>query len=84
MDKCPFCETRKALKQAEQLLENLPVINSKLYDDRIAELINDLGSANSLFMCYCPDEIPFTSPTPATSEDDTAAYHGQEWAVCRQ
>lgn len=75
MDKCPFCETRKALKQAEQLLENLPVINSKLYDDRIADLINDLGSANSLFMCYC-DELPFTDPIQPT--DDTAAYHGQE------
>lgn len=28
-----------------------------------------------------PKEIPFTDPTPATSEDDTAAYHGQERAV---
>mgnify|MGYP001213417460 CR=1 FL=1 len=26
-------------------------------------------------------ELPFTDPTPATSEDDTAAYHGQERAV---
>ena len=25
--------------------------------------------------------IPFTDSTPATSEDDTAAYHGQERAV---
>lgn len=47
--------------------------------------------------CWCkPDEIchadvwleiwnnsqlPFTDSTPATSEDDTAAYHGQERAV---
>jgi hypothetical protein len=27
------------------------------------------------------DELPFTDSTPATSEDDTAAYHGQERAV---
>jgi len=27
------------------------------------------------------DILPFTDPTPATSEDDTAAYHGQERAV---
>ena len=26
-------------------------------------------------------ETSFTDPTPATSEDDTAAYHGQERAV---
>ena len=78
MDKCPFCETRKALRQAEKLLDETPMINSKHYDDAIADLINSLGDAYSLFMCYCPDELPFTDPTPATSEDDTAAYHGQE------
>ena len=78
---CPFCETRKALKQAEQLLDNLPVINSKLYDDRIADLINDLSSANRLFMCYCPDEIPFTDTSAIEPDADSARFHGQKAAV---
>ena len=70
MDKCPFCETRKALRQSEQLLEKMQVINSKLYDDRIADLINDVGSGNSLVMCYCPDELPFTDTSPVTPAEE--------------
>jgi hypothetical protein len=56
MKMCDLCDTRKALKAAEKLLDATPLINSPLYDDAMADLINDISSAYSLFMCMCPDE----------------------------
>ena len=56
MEACPFCVTRKALQTAREALENTPEIGADLFDDTIAELINDLDCAHSLFECYCDDK----------------------------
>jgi hypothetical protein len=77
METCKFCETRKALKQAEKLLEETPTLNVDHYDNVISDLINSLGDAHSWFMCMCPDE---TDPAP-TERDDAARYYGQADAV---
>lgn len=52
---CPFCQTRATLKRIEVMLDTTPEINSKHYDDVIANLINDVSSANSTFQCYCEE-----------------------------
>lgn len=56
MDECLICKTRATLKQAEKIIDEAPVINSPLYDDAIADLMNNISNAISLFSCYCQEE----------------------------
>ena len=55
-EKCPFCKTRAILKRVGELLHLTAEIGSPLYDDVIANLINDTASANSTFQCYCEEQ----------------------------
>jgi hypothetical protein len=54
-EKCPFCQTRAILARVSELLDLTPEIGSPLYDDVIADLINDTSSASSTFQCYCEE-----------------------------
>jgi hypothetical protein len=54
---CPFCQTRAALKAAEKLLDETPVIGADFYDETIADLINSISDALSTFQCYCNDPV---------------------------
>ena len=52
---CPMCETRAKLKQAERIIDSTPAINSPLYDNTIAEILNSISNAYSVFGCYCEE-----------------------------
>jgi len=51
---CPFCEGRNVLSLIMFMLEKcIPVIDSDIYDDPIADLFNDADDAHELWRCYC-------------------------------
>ena len=85
-----FCDTKNPMCQSCYLAGNSWVYDEPVIVDGLSrglnlheaikhcvkEEISDLQKFAEDFL-----NLPFTDPTPATSEDETAAYHGQERAV---
>jgi len=56
-NQCLMCKTRGALKQAEKIIDEIPVINSPVYDDAISNLLDSISNTHSVFMCMCDEVI---------------------------
>ena len=54
---CKLCQVRAALKQAEKLIDAAPVINSPIYDEALADLMNSILDVYSLFSCMCDSPV---------------------------
>lgn len=52
---CVFCETRQKMREMITTLEAVPEIGSAIYDDPIADLINDLSDTIGTWACYYMD-----------------------------
>jgi hypothetical protein len=58
MNECPLCKARALLRNVNNLIDQIPEINSALYDDAIADLSNQTSNTISLFQCMCDEEMP--------------------------